>query len=294
MKRIAIQLSPLLATILPLMAQEPAKHQPEPDDLLKDVIFKQIHEKLDTAVKNGDLPDDVELNQQIREKIIAALQGIDMKGDAVDVKTFQITGTPEGVAKPIQYRLGFDIGNAPTSGPQAQLGISVSPVTPTLSHQLPIQPNTGLVVDAVSENSAAANAGITTGDVVAKLDDQILIHPDQLRVLIQNHKSGDEVKLTCYRAGKELELSATLTEQAAADMSMGWGPARAIQTLQLDPQNRAFIKLLDQQKEQMKALRQGIDISSSDHTEEQLMDLSKQVAALREALDKLTQAQKEN
>jgi len=91
----------------------------------------------------------------------------------------------------------------------AYLGIETAPVNRTLSTQLGLPKDTGLVVIRVTENSPAA-AVLKQDDVLIKLEDQILINPQQLSVLVRSRKEGDEIKLTIIRAGKETTVKAKL------------------------------------------------------------------------------------
>ena len=91
----------------------------------------------------------------------------------------------------------------------AYLGIMTAPVDRTLSSQLGLPRETGLVVGHVVEKSPAAEF-IKRDDVLTKLDDQILINPPQLSVLVRSRKEGDEVRLTLLREGKELNVKLKL------------------------------------------------------------------------------------
>lgn len=117
------------------------------------------------------------------------------------------------LGEPITLTLSSAAALLPNNG--AYLGVSHSPVPREMAGQLPIPPNTGLLVDVVVENSPAAKAGLQVGDVLAKLDDQILIHPDQFAVLVAGHKEGDSVKLNYVRKGQATETTAVLAKREA-------------------------------------------------------------------------------
>ena len=94
----------------------------------------------------------------------------------------------------------------------AFLGISGAPVTGALREQLKLPRGVGLVVEHVQPKSAAEEAGVKRFDVLHKLDDQLLVNPHQLAVLVRTRKPGEEVKLTVIRGGESKVLSAKLTE----------------------------------------------------------------------------------
>ncbi len=100
------------------------------------------------------------------------------------------------------------------SGPRTFLGVAATPAPPEIFQQmsntpaLPVQ--TGLIVNFVDKDSPAAKAGLQEGDVLVKLDDQILMQPEQLVILVSGQKTGDNVKLTYLRKGQLQEATATL------------------------------------------------------------------------------------
>ncbi|HEX4794239.1 MAG TPA: PDZ domain-containing protein [Humisphaera sp.] len=109
----------------------------------------------------------------------------------------------------------------------AYLGVSAAPLPPALQHQLGLPAGMGLVVEFVQEKSPAADAGLHQYDVLQKLDDQLLINPQQLAVLVRSYKPGDQIKLTIIRDGKKQELTAKLSEHELV-------PLRSLQPLEWD------------------------------------------------------------
>lgn len=99
------------------------------------------------------------------------------------------------------------------------LGVGVEEASEALVEQLGLDPGVGLVVSHVSPDSPAAKAGLKKNDVLAELDGQWLVHPAQLRKLVQARKPGDKVKLVLYRGGKKRTDSAAL-DQAPARLSL--------------------------------------------------------------------------
>lgn len=104
------------------------------------------------------------------------------------------------------------------------LGVEASPAPAALSAQLGLAKGTGLVVGHVAPKSPAADA-LQQHDVLLKLDDQILIEPHQLSVLIRNHKEGDEVTITYLRGGKQATAKVKLVQHEVPKLSMMDGDA---------------------------------------------------------------------
>ncbi len=92
------------------------------------------------------------------------------------------------------------------------LGVAPGPVSDDLRAQLPLKPGEGIKVNHVAEGSPAASAGIKEHDILLRLDDQILVEPQQLKTLVKMHKPGDEVRIILLRKGEQKELKAVLAE----------------------------------------------------------------------------------
>jgi hypothetical protein len=101
----------------------------------------------------------------------------------------------------------------PATERAAFLGVSVAVVSPELREQLKLRRGVGLLVNHVEADSPAEAAGVKRFDVLERLDDQILIEPRQLSVLIRLHQAGDEVKLTLVREAKPQTVAAKLAEK---------------------------------------------------------------------------------
>jgi len=95
----------------------------------------------------------------------------------------------------------------------AYLGVATSSAQPALRQQLHLPRGVGLVVDFVEHGSPADEAGLHQYDVIQKLDDQILVNPQQLAVLVRIREPGDSVKLTVVREGKPLPIDVKLSEK---------------------------------------------------------------------------------
>lgn len=93
------------------------------------------------------------------------------------------------------------------------LGVYISKVGPSLAHQLGFPKGFYLAVQQVQPGSPAAEAGLQTHDVLLKVDNQILINPEQLRELIRSKDSGHTVGLTYVRSGEEHTTTAKLVTQ---------------------------------------------------------------------------------
>ncbi len=92
------------------------------------------------------------------------------------------------------------------------IGIAPGAVSEEVRAQLPLKPGEGITVNHVAEDSPAGKAGIQEHDILLRLDDQILVDPEQLRTLVKMRKPGDEVKLSILRKGEQKEVKVILSE----------------------------------------------------------------------------------
>ncbi len=71
-----------------------------------------------------------------------------------------------------------------------------------------------VMVEKVVSGSAAAQAGIQSGDLILKLGDKTISSGDELTSAIGGYKPGDKATLTLQRDGKELTIEVTFGEYA--------------------------------------------------------------------------------
>jgi putative serine protease PepD len=96
-------------------------------------------------------------------------------------------------------------GEKPT---HAQMGVSVADAT-SQNGVL-----TGAGIQAVNNGSAAQKAGVQKGDVVTKVDDQVITGSEALVATVRGHRPGDKVTLTLVRGGETRTIDVTLESDA--------------------------------------------------------------------------------
>lgn len=171
------------------------------------------------------------------------------------------------------------------------LGTAVEEAPEVLTAQLGLDPGVGLVVTYVATNSPAAKAGLQKNDVLVEFDGQPLVHPLQLRKLVQVRKEGDTVKLMLYRAGKQQTVTATLAKTLTGfgsedDFPTGQGYGALFRQFGDLPSGDAF-------REQMKALREqmgNVKIDQKKVQEEIRHSMEEARKAYQEAVRQATNA----
>ena len=98
--------------------------------------------------------------------------------------------------------------------PVAYLGIAAQSADPAASSAAGLPEGVGLTVTFVEPNGPAGIAhAVRAGDVLHKLDDQLLVNAPQMVALVQLHKPGDTVTLTVNRDGRPARVTLKLGER---------------------------------------------------------------------------------
>ncbi|MFM2385511.1 MAG: hypothetical protein RL660_268 [Bacteroidota bacterium] len=85
---------------------------------------------------------------------------------------------------------------------------------PMLGVQSEPTPNhAGAQVQIVSDASPAELAGIQAGDIITKIDNQVITSPQDLAEVITSYKPNDKVDITLQRNGEEKTIAVILSEQ---------------------------------------------------------------------------------
>jgi len=135
---------------------------------------------------------------------------VDLNGDVVGINSSIRTASSGGLDSSSggSIGLGFAIpidqvwpvvqqlrnGQTPT---HARLGVSVTDASSNNGLL------TGAGIEAVNQGSAAQKAGLKRGDVVTKVDDEIVTGSDSLVATIRGHRPGDHVTLTVVGSGNK-------------------------------------------------------------------------------------------
>jgi serine protease Do len=90
------------------------------------------------------------------------------------------------------------------------LGISYSPLNPSIAAQLNITQTQGVIVLQVDPTSPAATAGLQEQDIITEIDGKKLVGDSDLAQALNHLKPGDVVALTVLRNGQTQQIKATL------------------------------------------------------------------------------------
>lgn len=118
-----------------------------------------------------------------------------------------------------------EIARPPVSG--EGLGIRLSRASPVLRQQLALERGAGLVVDDVLAGTRAEAAGFRLHDVLVRLDDQLLVLPQQFDALLEAAGPGDPLTCTVLRGGREVVIPLAGGSAAGRATPARPGPAAA-------------------------------------------------------------------
>jgi S1-C subfamily serine protease len=93
------------------------------------------------------------------------------------------------------------------------LGVMIRSVDGNLAKEKELKITAGVYVDSLMENSAAASAGIKSGDVIIDVDDFKIKSSPELLELIAQHRPGDKVDVKVNRKGAEKSFLVTLNNR---------------------------------------------------------------------------------
>lgn len=88
----------------------------------------------------------------------------------------------------------------------ASLGLNLTRASVVLRQQLALKRGAGLVVDDVAAGSPAARAGFAQHDVLVRLDDQLLVLPEQFDVLLESAEQDAPLECTMLRGGRQFVI----------------------------------------------------------------------------------------
>lgn len=146
----------------------------------------------------------------------AAKSQAGQKAEQADKKVEQkIDGSPQVLA--FNELLGQAGGS--------RLGVQIRDVAKEDVAKMKLQSESGVVIEEVTDESAAAKAGLKAGDVVVQFDGETVRSASQFARLVRETPVGRGVKLSVMRGGARVEIAATTEAQAAR---MSWTPGAGV------------------------------------------------------------------
>jgi len=105
------------------------------------------------------------------------------------------------------------------------LGVLPQDLTPEMAEAFGLKDTKGVLIPEVSEDSAAAKAGLKHNDVIVEINGEPIESADAFRSKIAILKPGTEVKLTIWQDGKRKTITATLDKRPPLEELTGTSKA---------------------------------------------------------------------
>jgi serine protease Do len=117
------------------------------------------------------------------------------------------------------------------------LGVGIQPLTPELARKFGVREGEGVLVNEVFEKDPAASAGIKPGDIITKIDGNLVDSPNRLSRIVAGLPPGAIAKVEVVRDQSHLILDVGLTERRDAAVVASLPQARTEVKLGLDLQD---------------------------------------------------------
>lgn len=147
---------------------------------------------------------------------------VDAQGRLVGINTaiYSRGGGNDGVGFAIPANMARHVMNDLISGGKVDrgyLGVMIQDLTPALASEFKAPADTkGALVSDVPAKSPAAKAGLQSGDIITRVNNQPVKDARALKLAVANHKPGENATLQVLRDGAVQTLTATLAEQPGA------------------------------------------------------------------------------
>jgi len=125
----------------------------------------------------------------------------------------------------------------PSAPKRTWVGVATAGIDAALRQHLELEEGFGIQVVEVMPDSPAAKSGLRNNDIITHFEDQHLISPEHLSLLVKAKASGDKVSITIIRKGKEEVLEITLGETDDPAFNRGHFPADHPQGYHFPPLN---------------------------------------------------------
>jgi serine protease Do len=131
----------------------------------------------------------------------------------INAQIYSQTGGYQGLSFAIPIDVALKIKDqivAHGKAVHARLGVQIQPLNQTLAESFGLQRPDGALVANVAPGSAAAKAGLKSGDVITAVNGEPVVMPGDLSARIGLDAPGDKVKLSVWRDRSQHEIDVKL------------------------------------------------------------------------------------
>jgi serine protease Do len=142
---------------------------------------------------------------------------LNLRGEVIGINTaINPAGQNIGFAVPISL-VNRVLKDLRSGKPVSRGYLGIGPQELDQAYQDALGVKEGVVVSTVERDQAAGKAGVQRLDVITALDGQPVRSPDELVTAVSSRRAGETIKLSIWRDGKTLHLTATLGDRKAID-----------------------------------------------------------------------------
>jgi serine protease Do len=139
----------------------------------------------------------------------------DASGNVVGINAqiYSNSGGYQGVSFAIPINVAIQVKNQLVQNGKvahARLGVEIQTLSQSLADSFHLKTPNGALVAKVAPDSAAARAGIKSGDVILKYNGETIVDAGQLSSHVGLAAPGDKATLSIWRDGKAMEVTATI------------------------------------------------------------------------------------
>jgi len=142
---------------------------------------------------------------------------IDARGKLLGINTAILNGKSSGSGVGIGFAIPADIAvnimtDIITSGQAIRgwLGIEARTLDDNIIRTYNLQQGSGVMITSIYPNGPADKAGIMVGDIITRINQQVIVNGREGMNLIANVRPDDEVQVTLYRKGDLLKVKANV------------------------------------------------------------------------------------
>jgi len=169
----------------------------------------------------------------------------------INAQIYSRTGGYQGLAFAIPIDVALKVKDqivATGRAQHARLGVTVQQLNQTLAESFGLKRPDGALVANVAPNSAAAAAGLKSGDVITEVNGQPIARSGELSSIIGMSSPGEKVKLKVWRDRAWRDIEAKLgaaedTAVASVDEGAAQGGQLGLALRPLSPQERQQARL---------------------------------------------------
>jgi C-terminal processing protease CtpA/Prc len=180
-----------------------------------------------------------------------------------------------------EARVQERIVRAQVAGSGAYLGVSIRDVSAEDVSSFGLRDEFGALIENVSEESPAADAGLQEGDVIATWNGERVESVAMLTRFVRETPPGRSVSLGVFRGGSQQTIAVELGERSAAARTLAYtiGPEMREQMKELREHLRESRDEMRLSEEELQEMRQQMRLS-----EEEMREAHEHVRAARERM----------